>query len=370
MTGRLARLLMRVLGEIFIHRRNPFLVEELVADPKRRRHLFDSLADDLALIGRQAGGDQVMPEVLGRATALLAAFRREIVGLPAERERIRRSLGAIVGATNVLFDPFTLVSHATDATDWRLYLPAAVALPTEERQVQPLLAAIAALGLHAIPRGAGTGLTGGSVPLRGGCVVVNTERLDRIRGVEARAFTLADGRTVRAHVMSLEAGVVTERAMEAASARGLNFATDPTSAWACTIGGNIAENAGGKTAVRYGTCIDNLLAWHLAMPGGTLTVRRLDHPLRKILPGDTCAGASRTAPGARCARSRSPPRRSAGRVSGRTSRTRRSAGCRGCRRRAPTASSPPPNSSCTRSTSARPRCAWSSSAATWTRRAR
>ena len=228
-----------------------------------------------------------MPEVLERTSALLAAFRRDVVGLPAERERIRRSLGAIVGAANVLFDPFTLVSHATDATDWRLYLPVAVALPTDERQVQPLLAAIAALGLHAIPRGAGTGLTGGSVPLRGGCVVVNTERLDRIRGIEERSFTLADGRTVRAHVMSLEAGVVTERAMDAASERGLNFATDPTSAWACTIGGNIAENAGGKTAVRYGTCIDNLLAWRVAMPGGSFTVRRLDHPLRKILPGDT-----------------------------------------------------------------------------------
>lgn len=285
-TGRLARLLMRVLGEIFIHRRNPFLVEELVSDPQRRRHLFGSLADDLALIGRQAGADQAMPEVLGRVSALLESFRREVIGLPAERERIRRSLGAIVGAANVLFDPFTLVSHATDATDWRLYLPAAVASPTAAGQVQPLLAAIAALGLHAIPRGAGTGLTGGAVPLRGGCVVVNTERLDCIRGVEERSFALADGRTVRAHVMSLEAGVVTERAMEAAAARGLNFATDPTSAWACTIGGNIAENAGGKTAVRYGTCIDNLLAWNLAMPGGSFTVRRLDHPLRKILPGD------------------------------------------------------------------------------------
>jgi FAD/FMN-containing dehydrogenase/Fe-S oxidoreductase len=87
--------------------------------------------------------------------------------------------------------------------------------------------------------------------------------------------------------MSVEAGVITERAMEAAEARGLVFATDPTSAWACTIGGNVAENAGGKTAVRYGTCVDNLLAWTIAMPGGTFTVRRLEHPLRKILPGDT-----------------------------------------------------------------------------------
>ena len=119
-TGRLARLLMRVLGEIFIHRRNPFLVEELVLDPRRRRHLFGNLADDLALIGRQADGDPLMPDVLARAATLLETFRREMAGLPAERERIRRRLGAIVGAANVLFDPFTLVSHATDATDWRL----------------------------------------------------------------------------------------------------------------------------------------------------------------------------------------------------------------------------------------------------------
>ncbi len=286
-TGRLARLLMRVLGEIFIHRRNPFLLEELVLDPKRRRRLFGALVDDLALIGRQAGNDPLVHEVLGRANTLLEVFRRDVAGLPAERERIRRNLGAIVGVTNVLFDPFTLVSHATDATDWRLCLPAAVVLPTEEAQVQRLLAAIAALGLHAIPRGAGTGLTGGAVPLRSDCVIVNTERLDRIRGIETRTFTLVDSRTVTAQVMSLEAGVVTERAMEAASERGLIFATDPTSAWACTIGGNIAENAGGKTAVRYGTCIDNLLAWRVAMPGGGFIVRRIDHPLRKILPGDT-----------------------------------------------------------------------------------
>jgi FAD/FMN-containing dehydrogenase/Fe-S oxidoreductase len=286
-TGRLARLLMRVLGEIFIHRRNPFLFEELVQDSRRRRRLFAGLADDLDLIGRQAGGDPQVRDLLGRVRALLDGFRRETGSAGAERERVRRRLGAIVGAENVLSDPITLVAHATDATDWRLHLPAAVALPTETAQVQPLLAAIAALGLHAIPRGAGTGLTGGAVPLRPGCVVVNTERLDRILGVEERPFRLADGREVRAQVMALEAGVVTERAMEAAAARGLVFATDPTSAWACTIGGNIAENAGGKTAVRYGTCIDNLLAWTIAMPRGTFTVRRLDHPLRKILPGDT-----------------------------------------------------------------------------------
>jgi FAD/FMN-containing dehydrogenase len=76
--------------------------------------------------------------------------------------------------------------------------------------------------------------------------------------------------------------------MEFAAERGLVFATDPTSAWACTIGGNIAENAGGKDCVLWGTCIDNLLSWRIAMPSGrSWTVRRVDHQLRKILPDDT-----------------------------------------------------------------------------------
>ncbi len=68
----------------------------------------------------------------------------------------------------------------------------------------------------------------------------------------------------------------------------LVFATDPTSAWASTIGGNIAENAGGKTAVLWGTAIDNILSYNIAMPGqDLLTVRRINHPMRKILPEDT-----------------------------------------------------------------------------------
>jgi FAD/FMN-containing dehydrogenase len=199
-----------------------------------------------------------------------------------------RELGAVVGKENVLFDPFTIVSHATDATDWRLHLPAAVVMPDDEAQVAPLLAAIGKLELKAIPRGAGTGLTGGAVPLRQGCVVVNTEKLNRIRGVADRTFRLADGTEGRAQVVALEAGVITERAMEFAEHRGLVFATDPTSAWACTIGGNIAENAGGKDCVLYGTCIDNLVSWRMAMPSGrTWEVRRVDHQLRKILFDDT-----------------------------------------------------------------------------------
>lgn len=287
-TGRSARLLMRILGEILVHRRNPYLFQELIDSSSRRRRLFRDAREDLATIKVNAHGEARVLEVVAACRGLLDGFMADVEGTPERRRRIRRALGGIVGPSNVGFDPFALVSHATDATDWRLHLPLAIVWPTDEAQVAPLLAAIGRLGLKAIPRGAGTGLTGGAVPLRPDCVIVNTERLDHIRGVSTREFRLEDGRVSTAQVVEVEAGVVTERAMEYAEDRGLVFATDPTSAWASTIGGNISENAGGKLAVRWGTCIDNLVSWRMAMPGGERwVVRRADHQLRKILPGDT-----------------------------------------------------------------------------------
>ncbi len=286
-TGRSARLLLRVIGEVLVHRRNAYLYEQLVNDPARRRRLYRDLGDDLDIISTHSGGDELVVGVLAACRGLLDAFRLEIAAVPRQRQRISAKLGGIVGRENVLFDAFARVSHCTDATDWRLHLPLAVVMPTEERQVAPLLTAIAALGLHAVPRGAGTGLTGGAVPLEPDCVVVNTEKLNRIHGIEPREFILPDGRRIAGRVLRLEAGVITEEAMEYAAARGLVFATDPTSAWASTIGGNIAENAGGKTAVLWGSCLDNLLGYEIAMPGGVrFTVRRTNHPLRKILPDD------------------------------------------------------------------------------------
>jgi len=286
-TGRSARLLMRFLGEVLIHRRNAYLYQELIDDRKRRRRFLRNLETDLGIVEANAGGEALVNEVIGACRGLLQTIIREVTQAPAERQRILAALGPIVGKANVLFDPYTLVAHATDATDWRLHLPIAVAMPREEAEVALLLTAIAQLGLFAIPRGAGTGLTGGAVPLRPGCIIVNTEKLCHIRGISEREFGLSSGVAIKAHVIDVEAGVVTEQAIEHAAERGLVFATDPTSAWACTIGGNIAENAGGKTAVLWGTCIDNLLAYEIAMPGGKrVTVRRKGHELRKILPGD------------------------------------------------------------------------------------
>jgi FAD/FMN-containing dehydrogenase/Fe-S oxidoreductase len=287
-TGRSARILMRLLGEVLIHRRNPYLFQELVASVPRRKRFFENATKDLDTIASKADGDPRVLDILAQCRALIASFLTEVAETPVLRNRLQRELAAIVGGHNVLFDPFTLVSHATDATDLRLHLPLAVVTPDEEQQVAPLLLAIARLGLKVVPRGAGTGLTGGAVPLRSGCVVVNTEKLNHIRAISLRDFVLDNGTTATAQVMEVEAGVITEKAMEHAAEQALVFATDPTSAWACTIGGNIAENAGGKLAVRWGTCIDNLIEWRMAMPFGTRwTVRRTNHQLRKILPQDT-----------------------------------------------------------------------------------
>lgn len=288
-TGRSARLLMRFAGDLFILKRNPFVYEDLIQSRRRQREFFGNARADLKAV-RDAAMHDVVKIILARCDEKLNELHAEIRGIQSLRRRIQKKLHPVVGKENISFDPFAINSHATDATDWRLCLPLAVVRPYREAQVPEVLKAIEALGLHAIPRGAGTGLTGGAVPVQNRCIMVNTEKLNRIHGIHEQSFTGDDGKEIRMPVIHLEAGVVTEKAMQAAEAKNLVFATDPTSAWACTIGGNIAENAGGKTAVLWGTAIDNLISFKIAMPGGkTLEVRRTNHPVRKILPRDTVA---------------------------------------------------------------------------------
>lgn len=294
-TGRSSRLVMRFMGDLFILRRNPFLYQELIESQARRQQFFQTAEEDLSIIEKAAGISRAGVERSAKVLNLvnicrdrLEALKIEISGASGHRAQIQKKLAPIIGKENVWFDPFTLISHATDATDWRLFLPVAVVRPAEEEQVVPLMAAIEDLDLHVIPRGGGTGLTGGCVPVASGCVIINTEKLTRIYPIEYREFPHLQDEDKIVPVIKVEAGVVTSDAMAHATNDNLVFATDPTSAWASTIGGNIAENAGGKTAVLWGTAIDNLLSFNIAMPGtDLLTVKRIEHPMRKILPGDT-----------------------------------------------------------------------------------
>lgn len=293
-TGRSARLVMRFMGDLFILSRNPFLYQELIDSPKQRQTFFQTAKKDLDIIAKGVKIVGVGPERSAKVLNLvrickdrLSELKKEIGKTTSRRNTIRKKLGAIIGNDNISFDPFALISHATDATDWRLHLPLAVLRPAKEEQVPLLLKKVEELGLHIIPRGGGTGLTGGSVPLTPRCVIINTEKLNKIYDIEEQTFSLPDNPSHQAPVIRLEAGVITQDAMAKADSEGLVFATDPTSAWASTIGGNIAENAGGKTAVLWGTAIDNLLSYSIAMPGGKFyTVKRVNHPLRKILPED------------------------------------------------------------------------------------
>src|SRR6185437_15554783 len=133
------------------------------------------------------------------------------------------------------------------------------------------------LGLTIIPRGGGTGYTGGAIPLTWKSAVVNTEKIDALNEVEMVHLPGVDGEV--ATVWS-EAGVVTQRVADAAERSGYVFAVDPTSAEASCIGGNVAMNAGGKKAVLWGTALDNLASWRMVTPDATwLEVTRLDHNL-------------------------------------------------------------------------------------------
>ncbi len=293
-TGRSARLVMRFMGDLFILRRNPFLYQELIDSPIRRQKFFKTAKEDLTIIEEAAKivrvGSERSTKVLHLVSLChdrLGELKKEITEASGRRSQMQKKLGPIIGHENVRFDPFTLISHATDATDWRLFLPLAVLRPSREEQLPALMRTIGELGLKIIPRGGGTGLTGGAVPLTNNCVIINTEKMTMIHAIQYRdAPHLGEG--IKIPVLKVEAGVVTSNAMAHVTSENLVFATDPTSAWASTIGGNIAENAGGKTAVLWGTAIDNILAYTIAMPGqDLLTVQRINHPMRKILPDDT-----------------------------------------------------------------------------------
>jgi FAD/FMN-containing dehydrogenase/Fe-S oxidoreductase len=284
-TGRSARMLYEVLGDIWVVDRNPYLQDDLLDTPRRRRMLIEALNHRLREVERRrepgdAERDGKVGQLLAAAREAVGRFERHFAELAAMRKRARRLLGALTRADNIRFDAFARVSHVTDATDWRVELPCLVLVPDTEQEIPGLVRACIELGLTIVPRGGGTGYTGGAVPMTPWSAVINTEKLERLGSVETTATAgLPEG---AASIFS-EAGVVTKRVADAADRAGFVFAVDPTSADASCIGGNIAMNAGGKKAVLWGTAVDNLAWWRMVDPAGDwLEVTRLDHNLGKI----------------------------------------------------------------------------------------
>ena len=288
-TGRSARMLYEVLGDIWVVQRNPYLEDDLLDNPKRRKALLDALRHRLKQIEkRQTELLAEEAERAGKIAVLIEAAHQAIDKFAEHFERTRqmrrKTLALLSKHTrkdNICFDGFARAAHVTDATDWRVEYPFVVLYPSNEQEVGHLVRDCIKLGLTIIPRGGGTGYTGGAVPLTPYSVVINTEKLLEISSVSIQ--TQLPGVKESYATIYTGAGVVTRRVMDVAENAGLVFACDPTSADASCIGGNIAMNAGGKKAVLWGTALDNLWSWRMVTPDGNwLEVERQNHNLGKI----------------------------------------------------------------------------------------
>jgi FAD/FMN-containing dehydrogenase/Fe-S oxidoreductase len=284
-TGRSARMLYEVLGDIWVVDRNPYLQDDLLDNPRRRRQLIEALHHRLhELEKRRDAADTVRDTKVGQllqaAAQAVRLFEEGFTAIEHMRRRARRLFLRHTRKDNIRFDAFSRVSHVTDATDWRVELPFLVLAPDTEAEIPALVRACIDLGLTVIPRGGGTGYTGGAVPLTPWSAVINTEKLDALGVVESIELPGTPAGT--ASIFSA-AGVVTKRVAEAAESAGFVFAVDPTSADASCVGGNIAMNAGGKKAVLWGTAVDNLAWWRMVdAQGNWLEVTRLNHNVGKI----------------------------------------------------------------------------------------
>jgi glycolate oxidase len=149
------------------------------------------------------------------------------------------------------------ICYSYDATG-KMFLPEAVAFPISADEVRRTVLLANERRFPVIPRGAGSGFSGGSVPVQGG-LVLSMERMDRILSIDAENL-----------VAVVEPGVVTETLKEEAKKRGLFYPPDPASLKFCTIGGNIAECSGGMCAVKYGVTRDYVLGLEAVLGTGEL----------------------------------------------------------------------------------------------------
>ena len=166
-------------------------------------------------------------------------------------------LAAIVGARRVLYRPSELLTYTADALPSYFKQPALAVFPGTRDEAVAVVRELAARGVPFVPRGAGTGLSGGA--LADGIVLVGLNRLTRVISVDPDNMTA-----------TVEPGVVNVALSRAVAAYGLHYAPDPSSQAACTIGGNVAENAGGPHCLKYGVTTNHILALEVILPSGEI----------------------------------------------------------------------------------------------------
>ena len=170
-------------------------------------------------------------------------------------KQIISELRQIVGPEHVLTDKADLICYSYDATQ-RQYLPDAVVHPNSVEEISRIMRLANEHTIPVFPRGAGSGFTGGSVPTAGG-IVLGLTRLDRILEIDEENL-----------VATVEPGVVTEDFQKAVEQVGLFYPPDPASLKVSTLGGNVAECAGGPRCVKYGVTKDYIIGMEIVTPTG------------------------------------------------------------------------------------------------------
>lgn len=167
---------------------------------------------------------------------------------PVDTARLRQKLRSVLPAHSIIADDETKAPYECDGLSMYREMPLMVLLPETAEQVQQIMRICHAGQVPVVARGAGTGLSAGAMPHAQG-VLLSLEKLNRILSIDPRA------RSAR-----LQPGVRNLAISEAAAGYGLYYGPDPSSQIACTIGGNVAENAGGVHCLKYGLTVHNLLS--------------------------------------------------------------------------------------------------------------
>lgn len=172
-------------------------------------------------------------------------------------DSLGRALAAIVGERQVLARPSELLVYASDGLPGYRKQPGLAVFPRTRDELIEVVRLLAHTGVPFVPRGAGTGLSGGA--LAEGSVLLGLNRLTRILSVDAEN-----------RLAVVEPGVVNVHLTRAAAPHGLHYAPDPSSQAACTIGGNVAENAGGPHCLKYGVTLNHVVALTVILPNGEI----------------------------------------------------------------------------------------------------
>ncbi len=251
----------QIAEELFLVAYNPFIPADVVKQSVAAR--FEREFNSLAHVYATSIGEGI--------TMFWSAYDAEM----KFRDELLIKLKEFMPKECIVTNPGSLVESSTDATDLRMVLPLLVVEPNDVEQISKLVRLANDMKFALIPRGGGSGMTGGTVPVRKRTVMVNMTRMTKIE-VNAAQKTI-----------HCQAGVITQDAIDYANNYGLLFTVDPASKTASTIGGNVAENSGGPFCFEYGTTLDNLISWRMVTPTGeVIRIDRINHPRHKILENE------------------------------------------------------------------------------------